>query len=371
MTEPMIEVALRRPTTSFTLDLHFRSNARILGIFGPSGSGKTTCLEAIAGLRSDLIGTVRCRGMDWLRTEKKIRVAPEKRRVGYVPQDHRLFPHWNVRKNLGASLDARQKPKEERSRRFEEVVELLELKPFLERSVEPLSGGQKQRVALGRALLSEPTILLLDEPMASLDGALRARILPYLREAVERFTCPMLIVSHQPQDLLALCDEVVALESGKAIRQGAPVEVLTNRNVYRHFARDGIENMLPAAMLGTSLDSVTLALGNPASNALRLTIVRPDPLPQGRFFIGLPARDLIIATAPTNGLSARNQFPFRLRSIEKLDHHALIRGEIGNGPTGLPDIAVELTHEAVDELNLCPGREVFLLFKSSAVRVYC
>ena len=189
---------------AFSLELDLEVSGRVIGIFGSSGAGKTTLLEIIAGLRQPDTGRVQLDGQ-------------AVGRVGYVPQDLALFPHLSVRKNL---LYGHQP--QSSGIRLEHVAQVLEIDELLDRSIAALSGGQKQRVAFARALLAAPRLLLMDEPLASLDHDLKAKIIPYLQRIRDEFSIPMLYVSHAPDEVAALCDQVIVLREGKCIRVSAP-----------------------------------------------------------------------------------------------------------------------------------------------------
>lgn len=207
----------------FTLRVDAVLTAHATGISGPSGAGKTTLIELIAGLRRPLIGCIRLGDAVLDDTARRIHLRPEKRRVGYVPQELALFPHLNVRKNLFFG----HHPSEDAavSVQPDKVLELLEIRSLLDRPVHAISGGERQRVALGRALLASPQLLLLDEPLSNLDTRLKARILPYLQAIRHEFTLPILYVSHSEKELEVLCDDIRFMEQGRLTEtapQGQP-----------------------------------------------------------------------------------------------------------------------------------------------------
>ncbi|MEE3178395.1 MAG: ATP-binding cassette domain-containing protein, partial [Verrucomicrobiota bacterium] len=186
------------------MEAEFTGSRRVTGLFGASGSGKTTWLETMAGLRRSARGFIQFGETVWLDSDARIDVPPEQRGIGYVPQDHLLFPHMTVRRNLQSGQQRAAVSGHDFKRMLEDVVDVLELDSLLERGVRELSGGERQRVALGRALCSGPRLLLLDEPLASLDLQLRLRILPFLQRVRDHFDVPMLVVSHNPIELQAL-----------------------------------------------------------------------------------------------------------------------------------------------------------------------
>ncbi len=206
----------------FELQLSATLSGQVTAIFGASGAGKTSCLETVAGLRRLRRGRIELDGIQLVDTARHHFVPPECRQIGYVPQDGALFPHFSVLGNVRFGMP---KAAVAPAFQFDHVVEVLELRPLLERRVTRLSGGEKQRVALGRALVSAPRLLLLDEPMAGLDSALKARVLPYLIRVKEEFKIPMLYVTHLAEEVMALCDDVVRLDGGRLIAQGSPGEI--------------------------------------------------------------------------------------------------------------------------------------------------
>ena len=230
----VIDVQLRQG--AFSLELHETIAARTVALFGPSGSGKTTTLDAVAGLRRPSSGVIRIGEHVLFDHRRGIDVPAYARRVGYVPQDLALFPHLDVRRNVlyGAHRAAASRGHAPvpgsvaggRAGGHASVLELLEIDTLLARRVDGLSGGERQRVALARALMTEPDLLLLDEPLASLDLGLRERILPYLERVRDELGTPMIYVSHVADEVRRVADRVIMLEAGRAIRSGAPADVL-------------------------------------------------------------------------------------------------------------------------------------------------
>ena len=198
----------------FTLEIHEQLSAAAVALVGPSGAGKTTALDVIAGLRRPTRGRIVVRGHTLFDSDRCVDLPPAERRVGYLPQDVALFPHMNVRRNIlyGA---ARGTPPS-----IDRIVELLEIGPLIDRGIGGLSGGERQRVALARALMSSPDLLLLDEPLAAIDEALRERILPYITRVKDELDTPVIYVSHVAEEVRRIADRVVALESGRVVRVG-------------------------------------------------------------------------------------------------------------------------------------------------------
>jgi molybdate transport system ATP-binding protein len=210
-----VAVVARHRQGAFTLDVAFESDARVLALFGPSGSGKTTLLNIIAGLIRPQEGRVVVAGQPLTDTATKRFEPAHRRRIGYVFQDGRLFPHLTVRQNL---LYGRWfTPKPERFGSIDEIVTLLGLAPLLGRNPHTLSGGEKQRVAIGRALLASPRLLLMDEPLASLDAARKAETLPYIERLRDELRIPIIYVSHSAEEVKRLAQQVVHLEDGRRV----------------------------------------------------------------------------------------------------------------------------------------------------------
>jgi molybdate transport system ATP-binding protein len=214
---------LRYPS-GFTIDADFATDAAVTALFGPSGAGKTSILSMIAGLRRPQAGAIRLGPRSLFDAAAGVHLAPEARRIGYVFQDHLLFPHLTVRRNL--LYGWRRRPPEARKVTVERAVEVLELKGLLDRLPHTLSGGQRQRVALGRALLTGPDLLLLDEPLAALDEALKRRVLDYVEQIVAEWRIPTVYVTHDANDVRRLARQVVMLQDGRVRAAGPPADVL-------------------------------------------------------------------------------------------------------------------------------------------------
>ncbi len=212
-----LSVDFRLERARFVLDVSLEiPDTGVVGVQGPSGSGKTTLLRAIAGLEPAVRGSVRMGATWWQDDERGIFVPAHRRSAGMVFQDAVLFPHLTVRGNL--EYGRRRVPDSARRVRLDRVVELLEVAPLLDRRPQGLSGGERQRVALARALVASPRLLLMDEPLASLDSEARARILPYLERVVDELDVPMLYVSHDVVELRRLASRLLRLEGGRIVR---------------------------------------------------------------------------------------------------------------------------------------------------------
>ena len=222
------------PLAPFKLEVDMGIRNRVTVIFGPSGSGKTSLLDLVAGLRRPHSALIQLEGRVLTDTVQNIYVPSRHRGIGYVPQDLALFPHLSVRQNLLYGYKPSGAPNPFFS--FDHVTKVLEIEPLVSRGVTELSGGEKQRVALARALLASPNLLLLDEPLASLDAPLKAKIIPYLIRIRDEFPVPMLYVTHDRLETLALADEVIVLINGQ-VRQSGPVAEVFSRPLDEVVAR--------------------------------------------------------------------------------------------------------------------------------------
>lgn len=226
---------IQLPLGAFALELDLVITRRATGIFGASGAGKTSLLDLVAGLRRPTRGRIEFDGDVFTDTKARIFVPPDRRRIGYVPQDAALFPHLTVRENLRYGLDLI--PTEEHRVSFEQVTRVLEIAAMLDRRIDFLSGGEKRRVACGRALLAQPRLLLLDEPLAGLDSGLKSRFMPYLLRLRDQFEIPMLYVTHEAGEIVELCEEVVVIDRGRCIAQGPVGDLFVERTEQRHELR--------------------------------------------------------------------------------------------------------------------------------------
>jgi molybdate transport system ATP-binding protein len=215
---------IRLPLADFTLQIDGVFDRPITGIFGPSGAGKTSLLELIAGLRRPVAGKVKMDDQILCDAKVGLHLPPRVRRIGYVPQDLALFPHLSVRANL--LYGYRSQLGENDNFSLSHVVEVMEISALLERDVTSLSGGEQQRVGFARAILSTPRLLLLDEPMSSLDSRLKTRLIPFLHRIRDEFRIPFVYVTHDASELIALSDEVLMLERGRLVGRGSPDTLL-------------------------------------------------------------------------------------------------------------------------------------------------
>ena len=353
----MLEVQARHRFAGFTLDVAFDAPPGVTALFGPSGSGKSTVLQVVAGLLRPDAGRVALDGAAMLDTGARLDVPAERRRCGVVFQDAKLLPHLSVGTNLRYGL--RRAPREATGPGFGDVVDLLGIAHLLPRRPRTLSGGERQRVALGRALLSRPRLLLMDEPLAALDAARKEDILPFLQRLRDLAGLPVLYVTHALDEVDRLADTLVLMENGR-VQAAGPVAALAARTdlpllAGRHDAGVVLHCTVDGHDPTRGLTRLTFPGG-----AL-LTPLRPEP-PGTALRLRLRARDVALATEAPRGLSTHNVLPATVAAVEPAGlHEAFVR--LHAGPTVL---LARLTRDAVGRLALTPGAAVFALVKSTA-----
>jgi molybdate transport system ATP-binding protein len=358
---PFFDVALGVALGGFELDYQLATDARFVGVFGPSGAGKTSVIECIAGWRTPRRGHVRVGGRTLFDSAAGVSLRPRARGIGYVPQDVLLFPHWNVLKNVASGARRRGRI-EGIDGLLERVLAALELVDLVERPVRRLSGGEQRRVALARALCSEPELLLLDEPLASLDLPLRRRILGYLLRIREEFQVPMMLISHDATEVEVLCDLAQHLVRGRVTGEGRPAALLAD--VTLGHAPDDYENVLfgEVETAGETTARVRVAAGV-------VLLVSGAVAPQGsRVVLGVRADDVLLAATEPREISARNVLAARVLRVDEGREHAAVRVAIAGTEPPL-ELLVNVTPDAARELALGPGRDVHLVLKSRSVRV--
>jgi molybdate transport system ATP-binding protein len=364
----MLSVSLDKRRENFNLSVAFEApTPGIVALFGRSGCGKSTTIDLIAGLLEPDGGHVRLDGATLVDTATRVSVSAEHRRIGYVFQDARLFPHRSVTGNLRYGLK-RAKGVQQRIG-FDEVVSLLGLGGLLDRRPNQLSGGERQRVALGRALLSQPQLLLLDEPLASLDAARREEVLPYLEALRDRLSIPMIFVSHQFDEVLRLATHVVLLDNGKVAAQGSPAEISLVPALRAIVGPDAVgavvDGVITALDVENRLAELRLAGGTLRVNARDVLDSRGASRGVGSVVrVQLLARDVILATELPHGLSVRNALEGTVVDLVDDDDEVLVRVDIGGGASVLSRI----TKAAIDALRLQRGSRVWALIKAVSLR---
>ena len=355
----MLDVDVKCVLGALDLDVHFASTGGVTALFGRSGAGKTTVINCIAGLLRPDRGRILLDGEPLLDTARGIDVPRHRRRIGYVFQDARLFPHLTVRRNL---LYGRWfAPRGHHRGSLAEVVDLLGIGLLLERRPGMLSGGERQRVAIGRALLAGPRLLLLDEPLASLDQARKAEILPYLERLCREAGIPILFVSHALEEVTRLATTMVLLSAGRVVAAGPVGEVLARLDLGPAAAEIGGALLHLRVVRLREAHGLTV-LAHPSGEIEIPGLALPIGLPVR---LRIDARDVVLAlgTVPLAGISIRNQL------------RATVTG-LGTSGQGTTDVGLDLAGEALrvrittasaEALGLRPGLELLALIKSVAL----
>jgi len=339
----------------FELDAGFAVPSGITILFGASGAGKTTLLDCIAGLAVPDSGRISVGEQVFFDSAVEANLAVQHRRVGYVFQDLALFPHLTAERNIGYGL--RGLAAQERQSRSDAVLESFRIAHLRARKPGEISGGERQRVALARALVTDPCVLLLDEPLAALDAATKGKILDDLRAWNQEHRIPVVYVTHSREEVFALGERVLILEDGRVVAQGTPHEVMTapRRETVAQLA--GFENIFDVVVVAAHADRGTMTCRIADSEVeLETPLVRADAGSALR--VGIRAGDILLATQQPIGLSARNVIAGRVLSVVQRDVIVVAKIDCG------VEVEVHLTLAARDALHLQPGREVWLVVKT-------
>jgi molybdate transport system ATP-binding protein len=384
----MLRIAALKRRDGFTLQADFEApTPGVVALFGRSGCGKTTLVNIISGLLAPDEGRIQLGDVVLTDTRAGVSVPVEERRIGYVFQDARLFPHFSVLGNLqyglkrsrrrggaarvaslaavgttaGASASSGAVAADTPSIGLDDVVDLLGLAPLLGRRPHQLSGGERQRVGLGRALLSQPRLLLLDEPLASLDVARRGEVLPYLEALRDHLAMPMVYVSHQFDEVLQLATHVVLMDAGRVVTHGTLNEVSVRPELRAIVGPDAVGSVLDGVVTRTdpSQGMADLRLGHGT-----LFVSLQNVAVGARVRVQLLARDIILATQKPQGLSVRNELQGVIAALAPDDHDGvLVKVDIGGEV-----ILSRVTQDAATALNLQPATPVWALVKAVSTR---
>jgi molybdate transport system ATP-binding protein len=354
----VLEVDIEHRLGAFDLDIHFRSGRGLTALFGRSGAGKTSVINAIAGLVRPERGRIVVDGWVLMDTERGIRAPAHRRRVGYVFQEDRLFPHLTVRQNLlfGWWFAPGFTP----AARFDDIVDLLGIGSLLDRRPGRLSGGEKQRVAIGRALLASPRLLLMDEPLASLDTRRKDEILPFIERLRDHASVPIVYVSHAVAEVTRLASTIVLISDGRVRAVGSLQEVMGRAELYPIAGR--FEAGAVLAVRVTAQDP-RWGLTELAGTFGKLTVPRL-PAPVGAALrVRIRARDVILAATPPTGISALNILAGRVEAVVPIEEAALeVQLRLGD-----ERLLARVTRRSGASLGLVPGREVFAVIKTVAI----
>jgi molybdate transport system ATP-binding protein len=349
-----LQIRLQHSFGNFDLDVAIEAPAGVTVLFGPSGSGKTTLINAVAGLLRPDHGKIAADDWVLLDTQRRRDLPPHRRRIGYIFQEGRLFPHLTVRQNL---LYGRWfAPPDARAESPDQVVDMLGIADLLDRRPAALSGGEKQRVAIGRALLAAPKLILADEPLSALDEARKAEILPYFERLRDEVSVPILYVSHASAEVARLATTVVALRAGRVVASGPPGQVLGD--VAAVGAR-GAASLLTARIIAHHADG----LSELETAAGRLWLPRVPQSPGTRIRVRIAAQEVILSRDRPHGLSALNILSGTITDIR-----------LGEGPGAIVTLAVgddrliaRITRRSAAAMGLAPGQLCHAVIKAVGV----
>jgi molybdate transport system ATP-binding protein len=351
----------RLPTQGqpFILDVDFQAAPGFTILFGPSGAGKTTLLDGVAGIQGPDSGRITIAGRVLFDAAQGVNLSVADRRVGYVFQSLALFPHMTVEKNVQYGLaDSSQA---DRTTRSSGILQAFRIAHLARRSAREISGGESQRVALARTLVTDPAVLLLDEPLAALDTPTKAKIIDDLREWNRTHRIPILYVTHSRDEVFALGERVIVLDAGHIIAQGTAHEVMTAPTQEMVAQLAGFENIFDGAVEAVHPERGTMIFRlSPARHGV--AVMLETPLVRAgmgsTLRVGIRAGDILLATSLPQGLSARNVLPGRVSSLEQ--HDVIVSARVNCGV----EMEVHLTLAARDSLQLAPGKEVWLVIKT-------
>ncbi len=357
----MLEVEVRHRFPAFALDVAFAAPAGVTALFGRSGSGKTTVVNALAGLLRPQSGRIVADGETLFDAARGVHLPPHRRRVGYVFQDARLFPHLSVRQNLryGRWFAPRAARGPGRGPDMDDVVEMLGVGHLLDRRPGMLSGGEKSRVAIGRALLAAPRLLLMDEPFAALDEARKAELLPYLERLRDAAAAPILYVSHSAAEVARLATTVVLLDEGRVVEVGPAADVLTSLSAATALGVREAGAVLTGVVVRHDADGISEI----AISAGALFVPHVAAPVGATVRIRIQAHDVILAPEPPGLISALNVLPATVAAVRE-----------GRGPGVIAQLSVgrdrllaRITRRSAQALGVEEGRRLYAIVKAVAV----
>ncbi len=349
----------------FDLEMEWQIAAgQVLVLFGPSGAGKTTTLRAIAGLLRPVAGYIALAGRVVYDSDSGAWTPPHLRRLGYLTQQYHLFPHLTVAGNIGYGLSHRGGPAARQ--RVADLIRTFQLEGLEQRRPQQLSGGQQQRVALARALAPNPDMLLLDEPFASLDAELRRSLRQELREFLARSRIPVILVTHDREEALALGDEAQVVNQGRTLARGEPLAVLGQPDQGRVARLVGVENLLPMRIASRHPQDGTMFCVHRETpegryGRLRLEVPLSDFQPGDPVVVGIRASDIILANEEIRGSSARNRLPGMVTGVELRPPGYEVTLDCYGAP-----LRCHVTGTSLAEMGIETGLRLWAVFKASS-----
>ena len=351
----MIDVDIEQELGAFHLAVRFAAEAPIVGLFGRSGSGKTSVINAIAGITRPRRGSIRINDLFLFDAAKGIDLPPEERRIGFVFQDALLFPHMDVESNLLYG----QRLRSPKDRFIDEVrvVELLGLGALLRRKPKALSGGEKQRVAIGRALLAQPRVLLMDEPLAALDVPRKAEILDYIERLRDELTIPIVYVSHSVTEITRLADTVVVLSDGKCLAVGEVEEVMGRLDLKPATGRYEAGSVLDTRVTAHDAKDLLTTL---SFDGGQLIVPQLDASIGERVRARIRARDVSLSIQKPTAISILNVLAAHVTAIDQ-ETGPVVDLQLAVGSATL---VARITHRSLEQLGIHTGQELYALIKA-------
>ncbi len=351
-----LSITLSHQFSGFNLDVRLKAPAGLTALFGRSGAGKTTIINAVSGLLTPQSGQITLNNHTLLNTSQQIAIPPHKRRIGYIFQDARLFPHLTINQNLlYGRWFARTKTADAETSR---IIDMLGLGPLLSRRPGTLSGGEKQRVAIGRALIMRPDMILADEPLAALDEQRKSEILPYFERLRDEGDIPILYVSHSMAEVARLATTLVMLDAGKITQQGPTQDVLADP-MYIPAGIRSVGAILQARVLAHHPDGLTELNANGAHLFVpKLTLEKSQEIR-----LRIAAQDVLISLSEPKGISALNVLPGRVEGIRSGEGP----GAIVTLQTKAGIILARITQRSVKTLSLEVGTQCYAIVKTVSI----
>ena len=348
-----IRLDFRKTLGSFTLEVDCTLETKVSAFLGVSGSGKSTLLNCVSGTLTPDEGEIAFGDEILYASASKINLPPEKRRFGYVFQEGYLFPHLTVAQNIRYG--------QPNPRKSSDAIDVLEISELLQRYPKELSGGQRQRVAIARAIAMEPRMLLMDEPLASLDSALKDRIIPYLHHVKEAFEIPILYITHAFSEAMALADEAFLIADGGIMASGEPHRLLTAPSAMPIAQMSGVENILflPVTVSDKARGLTALEIGNQSLMIPYIDVEVGEVVP-----VAVRAEDIIISLEPNISVSARNILQGKIQYLDVRSERTWVSILVE-----WHHLAVKITHEAREQLQLREGLAVYCVIKASAINI--
>ena len=346
-----IRLDFRKSLGSFTLEVNCTLETKVSAFLGVSGSGKSTLLNCVSGTLTPDEGEIAFGDEILYASAAKINLPPEKRRFGYIFQEGYLFPHLTVAQNIRYG--------QPNPRKSSDAIDVLEISELLQRYPKELSGGQRQRVAIARALAMEPRMLLMDEPLAALDSALKGRIIPYLHHIKEAFETPILYVTHTFSEAMALADEAFLIADGEILASGEPHQLLTAPAAMPIAQLTGVENILflPIVASDKTRGLTALEIGDQSLVIPYIEAEVGEVVP-----VAIRAEDIIISLDPNLPISARNILLGKIQHFDVKSERTWVSILVERH-----HLVVKITHEAREELQLKENLEVYCVIKASAI----